>query len=211
MNKKLTALLAVFLAVFSILPMDAAAADNQHSMEIDTDCTVPDITIEVTVPPSTDAYLNPKRVSVSFGNELENGQIISEPAWIDNQSIVPLAVSVEVTGTVKKKSTLTLSNTTTKGRTDKEAFVYFEMQAVEDPLNVTWAKSYDASKHIIVSEYDVEKENFLVLGAASQDNHYGAFQLAGDCVTDPDDDPWTTTDGFTTKVIFTFKALPFTS
>jgi hypothetical protein len=209
MKKKLTALLAVFLVTLSVLPMRAAAV-TKPSTRISGVCAVPNITIEVTVPTSTNAYLNPKKVSVSLGSTLAEGQIISEPAYIENKSEVPIAVSASVTGAVNRKSSLTLSHTSTTGMSDKEAFVYFEMQAVKDPKDVTWSTSYNAEKHLIVTEDGDEKEDFVTIGAATQDDHFGAFQLTGDCVTDPVDDPWTSKDSFTAKIVFTFKALPLT-
>jgi hypothetical protein len=212
MKKKLTALLTACLVMFSVLPVDTAAASKSYNTRITASCSIPDIVLSVTLPTATNTYLNPKKVSVSAGATVTDGKVvITDPSYIDNQSEVPISVSASVTGTIRKKSTLTLCDKTTKGRKDKSAFVYLEMHAVSDPTTESaWDSSYDASKHILVLDGTEEKENFVTIGAASQADHYGIFRLTGDCVTDPEDDPWTSRDGFTAKIVFTFKALPLT-
>jgi hypothetical protein len=211
MKKKLTALLTACLVMLSVFPANVAAASTP-STKIKASCVFPDIDIEVTVPTDTSAYLNPKKVSVSAGATITDGKVvITDPSYIENKSVVPISVSASVTGTVKSRSTMTLSDHSTKGMTSKAAFVYFEMHAVDNPeTESAWDSSYNASKHILVTKGTTTKENFVTIGAASQTDHYGIFRLTGDCVTDPEDNPWTSKDGFTAKIVFTFKALPLT-
>jgi hypothetical protein len=214
MKKKLTALLAAFLMVVSALPISAFALTfNQRSTKIAGTCTIPDIQIEVTVPTETTTYLNPKKVPVEIGGQVTQQQIQSETACIENKSIVPVAVSAKVTGKVNTGSHLELAekSTASSGVTDKEAFVYFELHAANSPTSNAWDTGYDPEKHILVTPWTEEKENFVVIGSASQKNHFGTFRLTGDCVADPEDDPWTEKDGFTAKIVFTFKAMPYTT
>jgi hypothetical protein len=212
MKKKLTALLAVSLATLSAFPV--CAASNQSSTQITATTAVPNVTIDVTVPSQTNAYLNPEQVTVNLGNKMEYGQILSPTTYITNNSVVPISVSASVTGDISDTSDMVLRNKTTVGARlkDKQAFVYFEMLPTADPENVSWASRYDAKKHLLVLDDDTtEKENFVTIGAASQAKHYGAFRLAGDCVADPENDVWTSDDSFTTTIVFTFKALPLDS
>jgi hypothetical protein len=212
MKKKLTALLAAFLMMFSVLPASAfAAAFNERSTKIDGECNIPDIEIEVTVPTGMNAYLNPRSVPVEVGGQVTRRKILTDTAYIENKSEAPVSVSAEITCTVNSGSDLTLTKESTEGsdRTDKAAFIYFEMHAVNSATKKAWDSEYDPETHILVSEGTEEKENFVIIGAASQKNHFGTFRLTGDCVAYPEDDPWTENDGFTAKIVFTFEALPY--
>jgi hypothetical protein len=214
MKKKLSALLAVSLATLSAFPVGAAS--NASSTQITATTAVPDITIDVTVPSQTNAYLNPNQVTVSLGNKMEYGQILSPNTYITNNSVVPIAVSASVTGKISETSSMVLRDSTTVGAnvTGKEAFVYFEMQptADTDPDNITWDPGYDAQKHLLVLDGETtEKANLVTIDAASQAKHYGAFRLAGDCVENPAHAVWTSDDSFTATIVFTFKALPLGS
>jgi hypothetical protein len=212
MKKKLTALLAVSLATLSAFPVCAASSNT--STQITATATVPNITIDVTVPSKTNAYINPEQVTVSLGNKMEYGQILSPTTYIKNNSDVPVSVSASVTGSISDTSSMVLRDSTTVGAnlTGKDVFAYFELQPTDDPENVTWDSAYDAEKHLLVLDDETtEKKDFVTIGAATQDNHFGAFRLAGDCVSDPENDVWTSDDSFTTTIVFTFKALPLDS
>jgi hypothetical protein len=222
-KKKWTALLSAFLLVCSILPMSAAAATtsntgNKRTTTISAACAIPDVAIEVEVPSAVNSYLNPKSFTVKLGGSVTNAQIVTETAYVKNNSEVPISVSASITGSVKSGSTMTLRSDTTKNKnlTAKQAFVFFQMQAVTDPnpYNVDWDKEYDESKHIVVTTSTKTKKDFITLAAAPVDEDsdptkcYGAFRLSGDCVTMPTD-AWTTKDSFTAKIVFTVKALPY--
>lgn len=212
MKRKLIAILTTVLVLLSVPPMSASAlVTNSSSTVLEVECLVPDITVEVTVPGSSRVYINPLSIPVSMGGTINDGQILSELAYIENRSTVPVSVSATVTGTVNPGSSLELRTRSTEGvhLTTKQAFIYFEMQAADSPANVSWDDSYDRKKHIPVY-YDVEeKEDFLTLGAVSQDMRYGVFRLTEDCVAEPVDDPWTFKDGVTATVAFTFRPVPF--
>jgi hypothetical protein len=214
MKKKLTALLAAFLMVVSALPISAfALAFNQRSTKLDGDCTLPDIQIAVTVPTGMNAYVNPKGVPVEVGGQVTRKKIVCDTAYIENESTAPVAVSAKITGKVNTGSNLVLAeqSTASSGATDKRAFIYFEMHAVNSATKKAWDTEYDPEKHILVTTGTEEKENFVVIGAASQKNHFGTFRLTGDCVASPVDDPGTEDDGFTATIVFTFEAVPYTT
>jgi hypothetical protein len=211
MRKKLTALLTACLVMLSVFPTNVAAV-TKPSTKITASCVFPDIDIEVTVPTDTTAYLNPKKVSVSSSGKILPGQmILSAPSWIENKSLVPISVSASITTTVKSSSTMKLRSSTTAGAglTTKEAFVYFEMHEASQTsaLDSVWDSGYDASKHILVTVGTNAKNDFVTLDEAGGTNPYGVFRLAGDCVANPTTD-WNAKDSFTSKIVFTFKALP---
>jgi hypothetical protein len=205
MKRRLTALLAVFLAALSVVPLGASAVVKPHT-DITATCTLPDLTISVSVPANAQALVNPYRLQVTMDGKISDAQILCEPMYLDNQSEVPVSVSASVTGVINEGSDMEFYYKTTRKLKDKSAFVYFELQAVADPDDVTWGTSYNSRKNIVVSEDTEELEDIVTLGAATQDNHYGAFRLTGDCVANPTDDPWTEEDGFTAEIVFTFKA-----
>lgn len=81
----------------------------------------------------------------------------------------------------------------------------------------TWTQAYDANKDILVKVGTETKENFVTLNAATMDTD-GTFQafatgsialirVAGDVVASPRED-WSTDDGFTVKIAYTFAPAP---
>ena len=81
----------------------------------------------------------------------------------------------------------------------------------------TWTQAYDANKDILVKVGTETKENFVTLNAATMDtdNTFKAFaagsialiRVAGDVVASPRED-WSTDDGFTVKIAYTFAPAP---
>jgi hypothetical protein len=222
-KKKWTALLSVLLLVCSVLSMSAVAADTEsvtnRALKLTGACSVP--TITVVVPGTTSkTYINPKSVAVNLSGKISDAQIVSEPTCIQNMSEVPISVSVSIVGSIKSGSTMKLVKTSTKDSTStaKQAFVFFQMLTTDqsDPWDdsLYWTGTYDADKHIVLTTSTTTKKDFITLDAAPADEDsdptkcYGAMLLYGDCIILPKD-PWTTKDGFTAKITFTFKALPY--
>jgi Tfp pilus assembly protein PilV len=221
MKKKLTTVLSAMLLVGSLLSTNAAAATtaSKYTTKITSECPIPSVTIDVVVPSSEKVYVNPSKVSVKLNGSISDAQIVTEVGCIENRSAVPISVSASVSASIKSGSTMKLSNTSTKnsGSTAKQAFVFLQMQPISDPeAKINWDKTYDADKHILVTTNTKSKKDFVTLGRydAEDENstskRYGAFMMTGDCVTLPKD-AWTTKDGFTANVVFTFKALPYTT
>ncbi len=204
-NKKYIVFILAVLILAMVFPSSAAAMNNKRSIKIRGSCTLPQIVIEVTVPTATRAYLNPSKVSIRTNHTISDGQIISEPAYIENKSVVPVQVNASVTGKVKTGSTMVFSPTSTKGSslTSKSAFVYFELQSATDPTSEPWSNSYDAGEHILVGTTQKTKNNVVTLGAADEADRYGLFRLTGDCVESPEK-PWSSRDGFYADIVFTF-------
>jgi hypothetical protein len=215
MKKKLTALLAVSLAMLVVSPVNAFASFNdfnKRTTKINGKCSMPDVAIEVTVNSNTDTYMNPKSAPVTINGQVTRRKIVSDTSYIENKSEVPVSVSAKVTCRVNSGSNLQLTEKSTQslGITDKAAFIYFEMQAVNSATRKAWDSEYDPDKHILLVDGDTtEKEDFIVIGAASQKKHFGVFRLTGDCVAKPENDSWNEDDGVTATIAFTFKAVPY--
>jgi hypothetical protein len=224
MKKKIAALLSVVLLVCSLLTVNVCAATakestTNRSMKVTAKCELPKVTVSVVVPSSTKSYVNPSKVTVTLKNYTLDAQIASDLSYIENKSTVPIAVSASVTGTINSGSKLqfTTSSTVGSSSTAKLAFVYFQMKAVADPDAVTasdWDDKYDATKHILVTKNTKTLSDIVILDKYDEDNEnngakrFGAFTLSGDCIQTPAD-AWTAKDGFSTKVAFTFRALPY--
>lgn len=213
LKKILSFVMAGVCAVsMSVAPASAAKIPwNQRNTVIKALCRLPKI--RVTVPTSGRVYLNPLKLPVKIGTgEENNGQIISTPECIANESEVPVIVDVTVTGTVKSGSTMQLSSTSTEGAglSSKTAFVYFEMQSadsVDDLDRVYWDSGYDADKHVLVKGTN-SKKNIIQLEAADKNGEptaggIGAFRLAGDAVEEPKT-AWNSKDGLNVTIAFTF-------
>jgi hypothetical protein len=227
MKKKTAALLSVVLLLCVLLTGNVFAATKttgesttNRSMKVTAKCSLPDVTVNVVVPSSTKTYLNPSKAPVKLSNCTLDSQIITEQCYIENKSTVPISVSASVVGTINSGSKLTFatSSVADSDSTAKQAFVYFEMKSVADPDEVTkdgWTwDPYDADKHIVVSKTTKSKSDIITLDKYDEEDEtntakrFGVFTLAGDCTMFPSE-AWTTKDGFTTSIAFTFKALPY--
>lgn len=208
MKKRLTRCLVVAL-LLSLALAGTVQAASVFTTTVTATAYLPDIVIDVVVPTAGNVYINPKQLPVKIGASIENEQIISEPCYIRNQSEVPVLVSVEVTGTVKSGSDLSLLSYSTADLTTrlKKAFIYFEILATNDPSSVSWASGYDESQHIVVRESPKTKKNIVTLGTDDSNKCYGAFRLTGDCIAEPREE-WNSKDGVTVNIVFTFSPLP---
>ena len=90
-------------------------------------------------------------------------------------------------------------------RTSTRAFIYFEIQAADDPDAVAWDEKYSDEKHLVIRPGTKIRKDIVTLGADGQPLSYGAFRLTGDCVEAPRS-PWTEADGIDVSIAFTFKA-----
>ncbi len=203
-RRSIVFVLAVLLLV-AVFPVSASATGNRRSTKVRGSCKIPQIAIEVTVPTGTHVYLNPTKAAIKTNHTIQDGQIISETAYIENKSVVPVSVSTAVTGKVKIGSNMVLRPASTQGSssTAKDAFVYFEIQTATDPTSEPWDSAYNAGKHIVLGTTKKAKENMVTLGAVDEDDRYGVFHLTGDCITAPSS-PWTVRDGFYADIVFTF-------
>lgn len=203
---KKTLLLGVILAL--LLSAPASAGTNPFYSRIDALCNLPEIS--VTVPATSEIFINPYRLSIAVEADETSAQIITAPACIENKSQVPISVSVAATGTVNEGSNLRLVSTTTGGEgTKKQAFIYFEMKASDtsNPPVSFWDAEYNAEKHVIVRVGSGRiKKNIAVLSAVDGTERFGAFRLTGDCTATPYSG-WTEDDGISVELTFTFTPL----
>jgi copper(I)-binding protein len=140
---------------------------------------------------------------------------VGDTGYIENQTETPITVSVKVTGSKTSGSGVVFKTASTSGSssTAKDVFAYFQMQAVSDPDSMSWDSS-DANNSVVVSTTAKSVTDMVTLAKYDEDNvdtsanRYAAFKVDGDCVMFPDSD-WTSKDGFTVQVVFTFKALPY--
>jgi hypothetical protein len=206
MKKKLTALLTVLLAILAASPVNAVAV-NWPTTVIEATTSIPDITINVVVPATANAYINPDGLPVNINGKVSDNQILSGEVCIENKSEVPVLVSASVTGSINSGSNMVFSETNARNLTYKAALVFFQMQAVENPEleEVEWSNTYNSRKNILVTTGTNTKEDFITLGAGDEAERYGAFRLSGNCARKLTDDSWDDNDGFTAKIVFTFK------
>lgn len=168
----------------------------------------------------------------------ENQKILTQPkAAIKNKMKVDLAVKAAVTGAIKALpggSTATpmkfASEALTADVTAKSVFAYVQAKTstttgadgttLEDALideYAAWEQDYDAAKDILVKVGTVTKENFVTLKAAEMaadgtfseynEGSIALIRVAGDAVASPKE-AWTTDDGFTAKIAYTFAPAP---
>ncbi len=211
---------ALIVAIFITLPSDVRAAEipvgDTLAVRLDSSLRLPEI--NVLVPSGGTMIINPYRMSVEIGATVSSGQIISEPAFIENYSDVDIQVDVAITAEINEGSTMTLATSSTAGSasTSKKAFIYFEMHAADtdDWTRVAWDSAYSSKSHVKVSATtENSKENIAVLSACTMDGDvapggYGAFRLTGDAIASPRK-AWTEDDGLSVNIVFTFTPLRF--
>lgn len=218
MRKRLLCVVLTLAMLFSIQPAAAAALlSNQRSTTITAKTRLP--VIKVTVPSTGRVYLNPFKLEVAIDGEYRYDQILCTPCSIANESDIPLAVDVRVTGQINSGSDMLLSTSSTKDSTStsKRAFVYFEIHSSNspDPDDVRWDKEYDKTKHIVVTNSDEGRSKTKILTLAAKDldgdvanGGYAAFRLSGDAIMTPKNE-WTAKDGLSVEVAFTFTPIPY--
>lgn len=197
----------ITIAAVLVLLLSLATSASAGSTVITADMYLPDITIEVTVPGQGGTFINPNGLSIVVEGGVENGQIISVPAHIENRSEFPVSVGVSVIGEARGKLTLNSSSLSSTNRRNA-VFVYFQLRATEDPdpASVDWGDGYDEEKDILVVLRTRSIDNYVALAPVDQAERFGAFRLTGDCIVEPFY-PWTEEDGFAATIVFTFKAL----
>lgn len=201
-KKKMLCLLSAVL-MLGMMPQ-ALAAEGYHT-EVTASCILPEIS--VTVPQTGAAFINPYQMDVTINATETDAQIISTPAAIENESEVPLQVTVTVTGQLKEESTMRFSSAPTNGiGTAKSAFLYFEIVPANSANSAVWADEYDDAKHLLVRVGSRTKRNMVILSQSDKDGCFGAFRLTGDCTKNPRV-PWNEKDGLDVEITFSFKPM----
>lgn len=194
--------ICLFCGILAMLWTIAAPAMAMFRTEVNAQCDLPEI--RVTVPSTASIFINPYEMSVEIDGGASTDQIISTPAAIKNESLVPLNVNVTITGYLKENCIMRLVAESVKDTdtTSKCAFIYFEMVA-SDSETGDWAETYDPEKHLLVRTGSRSMRNIVTLDAVDGDKPYGAFRLTGDCVAYPRT-AWTEEDGLNAEIAFTF-------
>jgi hypothetical protein len=240
LNKKLTSLvLAGAMAASLAVPAFAATeVDPLTNRTTNVTAAYQDVTIAVWVPSDATVYVNPYGLPVAIGKDSNDkdvkvdGQIVSKPLVLKNQSDVALDINISYTSAVKGSFTFA-TTAPTDSDTKNAGFVYLDVRQAtsltgEDSA-VTDAAIAEAWKEVTWDEYSADAKNELLLkatttavpktgmetlAAATMDDDTGEFKeyaagsiafvgITGSCVTSPKT-AWTTKDGFTVKLAFTF-------
>lgn len=173
--------------------------------------------IEVVVPSTGEMLLNPKSLPVEFEGKVQWAQILHVPWSIENRSEVGIKVDAKVHGEVAKGSSIELCEYSVgnyRGE-DKRVFMYLDMKVTDPDVNlrddIDWTETvFNRRKHIVVTEYEEERENIMTLAPANLDGTVakggvGAFHLNGNATPDPWDEWVPGIDRVTVKIVFTFR------
>lgn len=189
------------------------------------------ITLNVTVPTTGSAIINPYGLPFDVSGVSVSGQQITTgaPLLVQNKSSVPLSVSASIVSTVKGAFVFD-ANEITQNETGNKGNVQFQMFKAPGvtEANVTdmdviapkfaALKDDDALCKTVLTKTDaaatpavpaVTQDNIVTLKAADADGALvdgGAayFRLSGTVAKKPTT-AWTSTDGFTAKITFTFE------
>lgn len=217
----LMAMAAVFAGSMSF----SALAAETTTIEV----TYVEPTIEVTVPPTGKAYINPYALPVKVANDavtITGQQIASDPMVIVNKSEVDLEVRVEVTGAVTgatpETKMLLVNEKMASDDTGKKAFVYLQMERFTQGTDTSPANAlkniasvpitYRSAKDVLVLD---GRKSSLESGAAlvtllkannstPQVGSNAVFRLTGFCTKSPRI-AWSAADKITATVAFTFS------
>lgn len=188
------------------------------------------ITVAVNVPATGTAIINPYGLPVELGKDSGvniSGQQITTgaPLLVQNKSAVPLSVSASIASTVKGTFTFD-GSAIADGETGNKGNVLFQMfdapgvteanASDMDVLNPMFAALDDADalcntvlSLTSTSTPAVEEDDIVTLKAANAagelvDGGAAFFRLGGTVAKKPTV-AWTASDGFTSKVTFTFE------
>lgn len=230
--------LAMSLAVPAFAAGGTTPAANTTEIDGAYQAVTIDVVVPATGNATINPYGLPIEVPKSAGGKatFENQKIMTAPtAAIKNKMKIDLTVKAAVTGAVKELADADAipmklaSEALTADTTAKSVFAYVQAKpststgddtAVPDKLideYAAWKQDYSADTDILVKAGTVTKENFVTLKAATMDTN-GAFtafakgsvamiRVAGDVVASPRED-WSTDDGFTVKIAYTFAPAP---
>jgi hypothetical protein len=187
------------------------------------------VDIAVVVPTTGSVIINPYALPVAISDDTSvskvSAQIVTKPLAIKNRSAVKLDVNVSATATVKNNLTLATAAVTPSSETKTTAFVYLaaktaadttgaELALAKEYATVTWPTYGASTKGTLALKADnaVTQTGFTTLAAATEED--GAFKaygtgsialigLTGSVAQNPTE-AWTSKDGLSVKIAFTF-------
>ena len=181
-----------------------------------------ELQIDVTVPADTTALINPyglpidlSSVDPTLGLTSTAGlKIVNLPMALQNNMSVDLNVGATLTGEVRGDLRLSAEDIA-EDDTSKSAFVYLQMMpaTATDPdvasigneyYTATWP-AFDATKCLVLQDGRTAafEDPDGALMKLEKDGKVGLMRLAGNVTKRPRED-WTTSDGFTATVAYTF-------
>jgi hypothetical protein len=236
----------------------SAAATTSGNTSTDVTGNYVAIPINVSVPSSAKAQINPYGLPVTIDAVATGGsdstisgwQIVSQPMYITNEGTVALKVSASVTAKVTGSKTGTaemVATAPTDKTTDKQIYAQLQMvansaaltgytgtstsdwktaltDADKDLLNAAFAtdSTWNSASSLTLSTDEAQSKADMVTLAKVKDPTYetdgttvktpaaydkgsvALFRIAGNVTEDPEV-AWTTADGFTATIAFTFK------
>lgn len=197
------------LAPAKVDSLDGLAAGG--STNISGSTNVP--TIDVIIPKTGSAVLNPYKLSVTpAGGTATTNQIISAMQYVKSTSDVPLKVNISATAT--PTSNVTLSAKTAAAATTRQAYMYLNTKSIGSTATAPTESTvtFDAFNKltsVVLTAGKAVTLNGLELAAGNVNPSYLAFRLEGDMATAPTT-AWTTADKVDVVVAFSFIASALT-
>lgn len=215
MRKKILSLgLATVLALSSVsmafaadVAIETTDANGAYASEVPVDSTTKVPAIKVTVPTASSIGINPYQMEFKVGDVTAKTQIISADYYIKNESDVPIAVDVTVTGKIDSPSEAVFATAALKGNeTTKSVFLYMEIgAAADDSTPASYGNAYDAKSpnQILVGTKAVTKKATVELAAGKEAPTYASYKFFGATATNPAK-AWTDADEVGATVVFSF-------
>ena len=212
-------------ALAGVLALSMAAPAFAASNTTTIDGAYQAITLDVTVPTTGSAIINPYGLPYELGTNVSvSGQQITTgaPLMVENRSSVALSASVSITATAKGAFTFEETATTISGtETANKGVVKFQIFPAEGvdeaaakkeatllPLFAALDDEDPAGEVQLKSSAAVTGTDLIVLregeGGKLQDGGAAFFRLAGEVAKKPTT-AWVAADGFTAAIAFTFE------
>lgn len=209
MKKRVLALLVVCILALS-MPARICAAESTRILAV---YQMPDINVQVNGAGSVgDVIINPYRLPIAVDGVVKSAEEIYNKPWsVVNKSDVAVRVDAKVSATVAKGSSIELA--TKSVRSDRSGykmlFLFLDSKVVDPDTQVSelnWDETvFSSKKHVVITEFEDERENLMSLAASGKEGSVGAFHIAGNAARKPDEAWDSEVDRVSVNVFFTFS------
>lgn len=229
-KKVASALLATTMMLGAAVPAfatDLTTADAltsaDNALEVSGSLTAP--TIKVVLPTAGSMVMNPYQLKVQFtgdgetSNQDHTEQVLYKSQFIQNQSNVPMKVSVTVTGKLGADADkITFASAAFKGNeTTKSVYLFLQQKvadaAAPDAHTIDWEDAkYNKATDVLIGTKAVKLENFATLDAATMTSGAVtscsalAYRLNGSLTTAPST-AWTADDKIDVTIAYSFATI----